>query len=432
MSLLLLALETLLAPFAALAVFLSFLVSRRRGVLAGLTSELPERLGGLDDAGRVRLMGREVWWLHAASAGEVGGLSPLIESLAGLPNPPAVLVTTTTVAGRDAARRHPRVDWAQLAPLDAWPCVSRFIALARPARLILTETELWPTLILLAARAGLKPSLINARMTPRSLPRYRAAAFLLRPALDALESVLAQSDDDAELFRVLGAASGRIFTTGNTKYDRAPARHDDAAATGALVKLSWTGDVLFVAGSTHPVEEKDVLSAYLRAAVLVPRLRLVIAPRHVERAHETAAAMRASGRVVALLSELDAAVARDADILVLDAMGALPGFWPKAAVAFVGGTLVPVGGHNLLEPAFAGLPVIFGPYTGHIALPAAALERSGGGVRAADAKALGAALEAFLTDPARARAAGDKARAAAEALRGATRRTLAALESLRG
>ena len=428
MSLLLLALETLLAPFAALGVLLSFLFSRRRGVLAGLASELPERLGGLSEGGRVRLMGREVWWLHAASAGEVGGLAPLISALAARPSPPAVLVTTTTVAGREAARRNPHVDWAQLAPFDAWPCVARFLSEIRASRLVLTETELWPTLILLSARAGLRPTLINARMSERSLPRYRAAAPFLKPVLAALDAVLAQSEADAERFRAAGTPAGKVSVAGNTKYDRGAAlRDDDAGATSALVKLEWTGAPLFVAGSTHPVEEEAVLAAFLRARKAEPRLRLVIAPRHVERAAETLAAMRASGLRVARLTELETSPAADADILVLDSMGALLGYWPKAVAAFVGGTLVPVGGHNLMEPALAGVPVLFGPHTAHIDLPARALEAGGGGLRAADPEALAALLLGLLSDPARARAAGRQALAAAESLRGATDRTLAAL-----
>ncbi|MFI5346390.1 MAG: 3-deoxy-D-manno-octulosonic acid transferase [Elusimicrobiota bacterium] len=428
MSFLLLGLETLLAPFAALGVVLAFLISRRRRVLGSLASELPERFGSLSDAGRVRLMGRRVWWLHAASAGEVSGLAPLIDALAARPDAPAVLVTTMTVAGREAARRNPRIDWAQLAPLDAWPCVARFLGQIHAERLIVSETELWPTLLLLAARAGLKPALINARMTERSLPRYRAAAFVLRPALDAFDAILAQSGPDADRFRAVGAADAVIAVTGNTKYDRAPARRDDAAATGALVKLGWADAPLFVAGSTHPVEEDAVLEAFARCAGSRPKLRLVIAPRHAERAHETAAAMKAAGRAVIRLTELDALPVADADILVVDAMGALPGFWPKAAAAFVGGTLVPVGGHNLLEPASAGVPVLFGPHTGNIDYPASVLEAGGGGFRVKDADALAAALEALLGSPANARNAGDKALASAESLRGATRRTLDALE----
>ena len=427
MSFFLLVLESLLAPFAALGVVLSFAFSRRRGLLSALASELPERLGGLSDAGRVRLLGRRVWWLHAASAGEIGGLAPLIEALDARPDPPAVLITTTTAAGRAAARRNPKIAWAQLAPLDAWPCVARFLAGTKPERLIVSETELWPSTLLLAARAGLRPALINARMTPRSLPRYRAASFLLRPALRALEAVLAQSDLDAESFRAIGVPAGKITVVGNTKYDRIAERPDETAAAGALETLGWTSAPLFVAGSTHPVEEDMVLDGFLRAAAAVPRLRLVLAPRHVERAEEALASLRARGLSFARFSAVHDGPS-EVSVLVLDAMGALPSFWPRAAVAFVGGTLVRVGGHNLLEPAAAGAPVLFGPHTRHTEYPAVLLESGGGGFRVADGAALGRTLVGLLTDPIRARNAGDRARAVADKLRGATARTLAALD----
>jgi len=427
MSFLLLAAETLLSPLVALGVVLSFAFSRRRGLLSALASELPERLGGLSDAGRVRLLGRRVWWLHAASAGEVAGLGPLIDALEGRERPPAILVTTTTAAGREAARRNPKITWAQLAPLDAWPCVARFLRAAKPERLIISETELWPSTILLAARAGLRPALINARMTARSRPRYRAAAFLLRPALDALSLVLAQSDADGESFRAIGIPAGKLSVAGNTKYDRLAAHPEETTAAGALQILGWNAAPLFVAGSTHPGEEELVLDGYARAAAAVPGLRLVLAPRHVERVAETLATLRARNLTFARFSAL-----RDSDasasVLVLDTMGALASFWTRASAAFVGGTLVPVGGHNLLEPAAAGAPVLFGPHTRHVEYPAVLLESGGGGFRVAGGAALGRTLVGLLTDPIRARAAGDRAREVASRLRGATERALAALE----
>ncbi len=427
MSFVLLALETALAPFAGLGVALSFLFSRRRGVLAGLSSELPERLGSLSDEGRLKLLGREVWWFHAASAGEVGGLAPVFDALWARPDPPAVLVTTTTVAGRDAARRNLKVTWAQLAPLDAWPCVAAFLNEAKPRRLIVTETELWPSTLVLAARAGLRPVLINARLTDRSRARYRAASFLLRPAFEALDAVLAQSEPDAERFRSLGLPAARVSAPGNTKYDRLALPADSSVAGAALTRLGWETAPLFVAGSTHPHEEDLVLDAYAAAAKARPGLRLVVAPRHVERAAETAASVAARGLSSARWTALDAAP-KDPAVLVLDSMGVLNAFWARAAAAFVGGTMVPVGGHNLLEPALAGVPVLFGPHTRHIEHPARLLENGGGGVRTADGAALAAALTDLVSDPDRARGIGGKARELAGRLRGATARTLALVE----
>jgi len=424
MSLLVLLLEALLSPLAALAVVLGFLLSPKRGRLSGLRDELPERFGGIRDTALDRLHGREVWWFHAASAGEVAGLAPILEALH-RKSDRALVLTTTTLSGREAARALPSVAWAQLAPLDAWPFVARFLKALSPRRLILAETELWPTTLILAARAGLAPVLVNARLTPRSLERYRLLSVFLAPALGALATVAAQSEEDADRFAALGVPRERLTVAGNAKYDRAlpPAASD--AARAKVAALGWDGDPLFVAGSTHPFEEEMVLSAFLAARRAAPRLRLVLAPRHLERAADAADLLAHAGLPLARWS---GAPEGGRDVLLLDEMGVLSSFYPLARVAFVGGTLVKVGGHNLLEPASAGVPVLFGPHTGHIEHPAALLSaHGGGGRRVRDAEELAARLTEFARDEAAARAAGEAARKSAGRLRGAVARTLEAL-----
>lgn len=427
---LVLVLETLLAPFAGLGVVLSFLFSRRRGLLTSLFDELPERLGGLSAEAKTKLANKKIWWLHAASAGEVTGLSPLINALTSRPGAPALFVTTMTAAGRDAARKDPRVAWAQLAPVDAWPCVSRLLLALRAERLVLSETELWPTLLILSSRAGLRPRLINARLTERSLRRLRLAKALLGPAFDALERVGVQSEPEAARFISLGVPAERISVTGNCKYDQVavPAANDEVYSR--LGRLNWGDAPLFVAGSTHPVEEDAVLAGFLQARIRLPSLKLVLAPRHPERSSEAWRSLADASLHCARWSQLGrgASVPADAEAVLVDSLGALSALYTRAAVSFVGGTLVPVGGHNLLEPALAGSPVLFGPHTGHIELPAAVLEESRGGFLVRDAAQLADRLVELLGSPEKAREAGSRARAAAEALRGATTRTLALLD----
>ncbi|MCR4296869.1 MAG: 3-deoxy-D-manno-octulosonic acid transferase [Elusimicrobia bacterium] len=424
MSLLVLLLEAMLAPLAGLGVILSFLLSPNRGRLSGLLDELPERFGSIRDTALDRLHGREIWWFHAASAGEVAGLAPILEALHAK-GAVSVCLTTTTRSGRDAARALPCVAWAQLAPLDAWPFVARFLKALSPRRLILAETELWPTTLILAARAGLAPALVNARLTERSLSRYRFVSGLLAPALRSLSVVAAQSEADAARFALLGVPSGRVVVTGNAKYDRIAAPAASAAARARIAALGWEGDPLFVAGSTHPFEEEMVLAAYMAARRDTPRLRLILAPRHLERAADAADLLAHAGLKVARWTG-PAEPGRDA--LLLDEMGVLPSFYPLARAAFVGGTLVKVGGHNLLEPALAGVPVLFGPHTGHIEAPAALLSaQGGGGRRVRDAAELAARLGEFAKEADAARAAGESARKSADGLRGAAARTLEAL-----
>lgn len=424
MSLPILVLEALLAPFAGLGVVLAFLLSPKKGRLDGLRGELPERFGSIPGAALERLQGREIWWFHAASAGEVAGLAPIIDGLSEK-TAAAVFLTTTTRSGRDAARALKGVAWAQLAPLDAWPCVARFLKALAPRRLVLAETELWPTTLILASRAGLSPVLVNARLTRRSFARYRPLAALLAPAFRALSFVGAQSEEDAERFRALGVPRARVAVTGNAKYDAVSVPAADEASRARVAAQGWGADPLFVAGSTHPFEEEMVLAAYLAARRAVPGLRLVLAPRHIERAADAADLLAHAGLKLSRLSD---APQSGRDALLLDAMGALPSFYPLARAAFVGGTLVKVGGHNLLEPALAGVPVLFGPHTAHIERPAELLAASGGGGRrVADASELAERLIEFAEDEEAARSAGAAARAVAGSLRGASARTLSAL-----
>lgn len=427
MTFVVLLLEAALAPLGALAIVLSFLVSPRRARLAGLRDELPERLGSIRDTALDRLRGREIWWFHAASAGEVAGLAPILEALHRKEPARALVLTTTTLSGREAARALPFVAWAQLAPVDAWPFVARFIKALSPRRLILAETELWPTTLILAGRAGLSPALVNARLTDRSFSRYALLSGLLAPALGSLGLVAAQSEDDAARFTLLGVPTGRVKVTGNAKYDRVAAPAASAAARAKVAALGWGRDPLFVAGSTHPFEEEMVLAAFLAARGVEPRLRLVLAPRHLERAADAADLLARAG---VKLSRWSGASEAGSDALLLDEMGVLPSFYALARAAFVGGTLVKVGGHNLLEPALAGVPVLFGPHTRHIERPAELLAAAGGGGRrVADAGQLAARLIEFAKDENAALAAGASARKAAEGLRGASARTLAALSA---
>lgn len=425
MSGLVILLELVLAPLIAAGVIVAFALSPRRGLLSALLAELPERLGRVPPDIRDRLAGKRVWWLHAASAGEVAGLEPVLAALANRPAVPYIVLTSTTAAGKAAAAKLAGVTYACLAPADVYPCVTRFMRALAPERLLLTETELWPSTILAASRAGLKPALINARLTERSFGRYRLIAPLLRPALRALSVVAAQTAPDGDRFAALGAP--RVVVTGNSKYDRGAVPAATADADARLKALGFDDKPLFIAGSTHPGEEDVVLAAFLQARALGADFRLVLAPRHAERSADALKSLREGGLKPALWSR--AAPDADGSCLLVDVMGVLPALWPRARVAFVGGTLVPIGGHNLLEPALAGAPVLFGPHTGHIELPALLLENGGGGWRVSDAASLADRLVELSREPARAAGVGGKARELAEGLRGATKRALAALAS---
>ncbi len=417
---LVLLLEDLVAPFAALAVLLAFAFSRRRKVLLGLGDELRERLGGGPPPPP-----RPLVWVHCASAGEVNAAAPLIQRLAARPSRPAVLVTTLTAAGRARARGLEGVSQARLAPLDAWPFFHRFLASSRPSALILVETELWPHMIARVSEAA-PVALVNARVSDRSFGRYRLARPLVAPFLRRLTRVCAQSERDAQRLRELGAPAERVSAVGNLKLDAAAAAPASSEAARAVEALGWAGRPLFVAGSTHPGEERAVIDAFRAARAEFPSLALVIAPRHVERAAQTVSSLEAAGLRASRLS----APSGRPDVLVLDRLGVLAAFYPLAALSFVGGTLVPVGGHSVLEPALAGSFVCFGPHVENTLEPARLLESAGAALTVESGRSLGQALKDALKDPARARAQGELARKTAQRLRGAADRTLKELEDV--
>lgn len=421
-SWLVLAVENALLPFGGILAILLFAASRRRRVLLGLGDELRERLGGGPAAEP------PVVWLHAASAGEVSAASPLISRLAARAAQPKVLVTTLTATGRERARAVPGVAVARLAPLDGWPFLQRFAARARPRALVVVETELWPAMLALMSRRAAPAFVVNGRVSDRSFPRYRLAKPLLAPFLRRLTLICAQSERDAERFRALGARPERVVVTGNLKYDAASPSAPARQAEEALSRLEWRDKALFVAGSTHPGEEPSVCQAFAEARREFPEARLVIAPRHVERAAETAATLRAAGLRPLLWSQLQDCASGDA--LVLDRLGLLAAFYPFSRLAFVGGTLVPVGGHSLLEPALAGALLCFGPHVENTLEPAQLLESAGGARCVEDAAGLVQVLRDALRDPARAKAQGELSRKTAESLRGAADRTMTALDPM--
>jgi 3-deoxy-D-manno-octulosonic-acid transferase len=323
-------------------------------------------------------------WVHGASVGEILAASRLVDRLRkeGFP----VGASTWTRTGRDVMRRtRPDVP-CQLAPLDHPWCVDAALTRVAPAALVLIETELWPCWIAAAARRDIPVVLVSGRLSDRSYPRYRRLAPIVRPALRRLSAIGARTAADRERFIALGALPERVGVSGDLKLE------PDAAPRPAAPDLvAALGDTrLIVAGSTHPGEERAALEAL--AEVERGRTRLGEAPL------------------------------RSGDVLVLDTLGELTSLYPHSDVAFVGGTLSAVGGHNVLEPALARRPVVYGPNTANVRHAVEILEASGAGHRLRDARDLGPTAIAWLGDPESARARGEAGWHALERHRGATER----------
>lgn len=367
-----------------------------------------ERLGIL------RGVPRGAVWIHGASVGEVSALAPFLGELVRYTRKEKGIISSMTAAGKRRARsayRHVAVAF----PMDAVPAVRRALRTAEPRVVIIAETELWPAFIMTAARFS-RLAWVNGRISDRSFPRYR---LFLRPLLRLLfsrfELLCVISGQDAERVVALGAPRSKVRVTGNLKADLVvPGR-----APRGIPRGRW-----FVAGSTRPGEEAVVLESFALVRKKIPGMRLCLAPRHLDRAAEVVALAERAGFRVARRSDGPAKALR-AEVLVLDTHGELLSVYRKAEVAFVGGTLVPVGGHNVLEPAVAGVPVLFGPHTANVRGEAEGLEKSGGGFRVSGSGAIAASLIRLMSSRTAGRRAGARARAFVKSRQGVARRVAA-------
>ena len=361
--------------------------------------------------------------LHASSVGELNAAAPLIRALRekypGLP----FTVTTFTPAGSERVRSlfgHD-IDHAY-SPLDLPGAVGRFLDQLRPRLLVIMETEIWPHLFRAAGKRGIPILLANGRISDRSFPRYRRFRALIRPALREVSRIAAQSAVDADRFREIGAAASRVEVSGNLKFDVSPP--PQLAERAARMRAAWGPDrPVFLVGSSHEGDEVPALGAFAGILRQFPRALLVLVPRRPERFQRAAQLAQASGLRVQMLSAgLDGAA--DSQCLVVDAMGELWLFYAACDVAFVGGSLQMHGGHNMLEPAALGIPVVIGPHTFNFAEISARLLESGGALRVGDAQSLERAVIDLLGDPALRRRTGDAGLALVRSGQGALARTL--------
>jgi 3-deoxy-D-manno-octulosonic-acid transferase len=340
-------------------------------------------------------------WIHSVSVGEVQASASLVEAIrAAWPDLPLTL-TSATPAGRERARQlyGTQAD-VRYAPYDLPWCLRGALRRLQPALLLVMETEIWPNLLAECARAGVPVMFVSARLSARSAGRLRAFGSLLRPAIGSGVSVVAQSDADARRFQSLGVPAARIEVGGNLKFDREPAASARTQGTALRSQYAATRP-MWVAGSTHAGEERAALEAHLALRALHPAALLVLAPRHRPRFEEVAELLARSGLTWMRHSRSGAAAPEERAtiaVLLLDSIGNLEACYAAADIAFVGGSLVPVGGHNLLEPAALGVATLSGPHLGN-APEVARLFSSRGAVRIVqDAAELGAVLQELVGD----------------------------------
>ncbi len=361
--------------------------------------------------------------MHAVSVGEFMAATGLVKLLRQEHPDLPLLLTLFTPAGVQQAQRalaqDPGVQVARF-PGDARPRLRRVLETFRPRVLVIVETELWPNLILETHRRGVPLVLVNARISPKSLRRYRMVRHALAQLLHAFTWILAQSEEERQRFLYLGAPPERVRVTGNLKYDF------DARPVKPLRRshFGFTEDrPLVIFGSLRTREEEAVLPV---VETLVRRgVQVILAPRHLLRVRFLKEKLARRGIPYFLWSQ-----APGQGVMLVDTLGELWHLYQLADLAFVGGTLAPIGGHSLIEPAYHGVPVLYGPHVFHVQDMARGLEQWGGGLRVRDGHELEHQILYLLDNPEIRRRMGQKARRFVETYRGITRRTYAYLKPL--
>jgi 3-deoxy-D-manno-octulosonic-acid transferase len=373
-------------------------------------------------------------WLHAVSLGEMSAAAPLVRALhARRPGLPLV-VTAATPAGRARAQALFK-DMADVRflPYDTPGSVKRFLARIRPCVAIIMETELWPNLFRECERRNVPVFLASARLSAKSVSRYRRFGGLFSGVFTPKVTVAAQSAGDAERFRSIGAAAGQIHVLGNVKFDfQADAGVMEAA--GVLRAAYGASRFVWIAGSTHAGEEERVLDAHRLLQAQRPDSLLLLAPRHKDRFAAVADLLARRGIKFARRSDMlkgagdRVASAGGIAVLLVDTIGELAALYASVDVAFVGGSLVPIGGHNLLEPAALGLPVLTGPSNFNGKEIAQLLLSRGAALQVAGAKELAATLLRLRDEPGERRRMGGIGKDIVESNRGSVERLLALIE----
>jgi 3-deoxy-D-manno-octulosonic-acid transferase len=370
---------------------------------------------GCFSAAEWRTLGEGDWiWIHAVSVGEIQvALNFLRAWREREPGARFVLSHSTSTGRAQAEKGVSERDFLLYVPIDLPWIVRRVARRIRPRLFVLTESEFWPNLLHAVRATGAPVALINGRISDRSFPRYRRVRWLTRAVFPLIDRLHLQSARDAERITALGAPADRVRVSGNGKYDhRLPEGDPAPVARARLAEAGFPADaVLLVAGSTWPGEEKALAEMLPRLRAREPRLRLVLVPRHAERAAAVRAEVIATGRTLRCRVPLPETVeeASDPEVFLLNSTGELLPFYAAADLVFVGKSLFEPGGQNIIEPALFGKPIVTGPHLENFAAVARDFLAAGALVQVPDARAVEETLAAWLADPTRARAQGARA-----------------------
>jgi 3-deoxy-D-manno-octulosonic-acid transferase len=392
---------------------------------------LGQRLGYLPVS--FNLDGEDSIWVHAVSVGEVLTARPLLGELKRRYPHLRLFLSTTTRAGQQLAWRSlSDVDGIFYFPFDWAFTARRTLAIVKPRLFVMMETEIWPNLLRECRARGIKTVLVNGRISYRSFPRYKLIRPFFRRVLNDVDAFCVQGEETQRRLLELGADAARITVTGSLKFDAVDAMPTPGRGRDRVLRffrVSSTRQVL-VAGSTLRGEEQAVIRAFNRMRTAGSHALLVVAARHPERFDEVERLCRHEGLATVRRSALPIDAEPRADAVVLDTIGELAQLYQIATAVFVGGSLVPAGGHNILEPALFGKPIIFGPHMENFAEIAEAFLANGAAIQVRSERELVEAVIGLMNDPVRRARLGAGARAMVEANRGAKERTLAVLTRL--
>ena len=392
---------------------------------------LGQRLGYLPVS--FNLDADESIWVHAVSVGEVLAARPLLQDLRQRYPGLRLFLSTTTRAGQQLARQSVSdVDGVFYFPFDWRFTVRRTLAIVKPRLFVMMETEIWPNLLRECRARGIKTVLVNGRISYRSFPRYRLVRGMFRRVLAHIDAFCVQGEETQRRLIELGADPARITVTGSLKFDAlGPVPTPGRGPERVLRFFRMTsGRPVFIAGSTLKGEEESIIRAFNRVRTAGSNALLVLAARHPERFGEVERLCRQEGLATVRRTALPIDAEPRADAVVLDTIGELAQLYQIATAVFVGGSLVPAGGHNILEPALFGKPILFGPHMENFAEIAEEFLANGAAVQVHTERELVDEIVALMNDPVRRARLGAAARALIDANRGARDRTLAVITAL--
>lgn len=375
-----------------------FLFNIYRSIRLGWPLAAAERFGFVPKGQLAKIAGRPVIWLHAVSVGEAIAARPLFKALRCRYPHHAIVVSNTTETGKSTAAGFPEVDLCLYFPFDFLPSVRTVLHSVKPRIIIIMETEIWPNFSREAARRNIPLLLANGRISDRSFKRYLKFSWFFRPALHCFSALCMQSEAGRMRIVAIGADPDRIKVTGNLKNDIPSHQVSDEERMRLRSRYSIPREsCVLIAGSTRDGEEQYVISAYKELAAEVSNLFLVLVPRHPERAGTIAALLDNAGvryqRRTALANDH---LLQQGEALLVDTVGEMMDLYALSDIAFVGGSLVPFGGHNLLEPSSVGVPSVFGPHMANFREIEALVLQYGAGIQINNPAELTAAWRSLI------------------------------------